>query len=290
MYARPTTLILVTMYLCIGAGAAESEPFKEGWPRLFQTNGSQVVVYQPQLTEWEDHKILRAQAAVAVTLKGQKTEYFGAVSMEADTDVDFVERMVVMKSLRLTRLVFPNLKSSLEKKCQTTVKDALPKDKLLLISLDRLLAGMERSKLETKTTPVNLDPPPIFYSDKATILILFMGEPRFESIAGAPKLLYAVNTNWDIVLELGSSNYYILNGESWFVTRNVLEGPWQPASRLPAAFSSLPDDENWAAVKKSIPGKRATQVPKVIVSQKPAELILTKGKPSFGLISGTKLL
>jgi hypothetical protein len=170
------------------------------------------------------------------------------------------------------------------------VKDALPQDKVLLISLDRVLAGMERSKLETRTTPVNLDPPPIFYSAEPAILVLFMGEPKFEAISGVSGLLYAVNTNWDIILELGSSNYYILNGESWFVTKNVLDGSWQPAGRLPAAFSGLPDDENWKAVKEHIPGKRATQVPKIYVSRKPAELILTRGKTNHGLIPGTKLL
>ena len=270
MYSRSTTLVLVITCLCITAGAAEPEPFKEGWPRLFQTKGSQVVVHQPQLTEWEDHKILRAQAAVAVTLKGQKTEYFGAIYFETGTEVDFVERMVVMKSLRLTKLVFPNVNASTAKECQATVMDALPKDKVMLISLDRVLASMERSKLETRTTPVNLDPPPIFYSDQPAILVLFMGEPKFEAISADAKLLYAVNTNWDIIRTLSSSRYYILNGESWYVTANVLEGPWRPVSRLPAAFFSLPDDENWKAVKEHIPGKQATEVPKVIVSKEPA--------------------
>ncbi len=59
--------------------------------------------------------------------------------------MDFVERMVAMKSLRITNLVFPNMKSSLTAKYKATVIDALPKKKMLLISLDRVLAGMERS-------------------------------------------------------------------------------------------------------------------------------------------------
>jgi len=284
------TLLLVVLCIYMSANGAEPEPFQEGWPRLFASKGSKVVVYQPQLTEWEDYKTIRAKAAVAVTLKGQQKEYYGAISMEADTEVDFVERMVVMKSLRLANQVFPNLKSSLTAKCQTTVIDALPKKKVLLISLDRMLAGMERSKQETKITEVNFEPPPIYHSDQSAILVLFMGEPKFESIPNVTGLLYAVNTNWDIILELGASKYYLLNGDSWFVTEKVLDGPWQSAKKLPGGLANLPADENWANVKKHIPGKQARQVPKIFVSKEPAELILTEGTPNFSLIPNTKLL
>lgn len=288
--ARSFLLCLVLTSLCFNAGAAEPEPFVEGWPRLFEFKGSEVVVYQPQLTEWDDHKTLHGQAAVAVTLKGQAIKLFGAVTLEADTEVDFTDRMVVMKSLRLTNLAFPNMKSTVSRRCRIAVEGALPKDKVLLISLDRVLAGMDRSQQETRITTVNLDPPPIFYSNKPAILVLFMGEPKLEPVAGVPGLLYAVNTNWDIILELGSSRYYLLNEESWLVTDNVLEGPWQPAGQLPEAFSRLPAGEHWAAVKKAIPGKRVSAVPTVFVSQEPAELILTEGIPSYAPIRGTKLL
>jgi hypothetical protein len=189
MYTRSAILVLVTTCLCLSAGAAESDTFKEGWPRLLQGKGGQVVVYQPQFAEWEDYKILRGQAAVAVTLKGKDTEYFGVLSLETDTDVDYPERMVVMKSLRLTEMVFPDLKSSLALQCRTVVKEVLPQDKVLLISLDRMLAGMERSKIESRITPVNLDPPRIFYSDRPAILVLFMGDHKFEPISRAPGLL-----------------------------------------------------------------------------------------------------
>ncbi len=285
-----STLLLVVLGIYMSANGAESDSSPEGWPRLFESKGSQVVVYQPQLTEWENYKTIRAKAAVAVTLKGQKTEYYGAITMEATTEVDFIERMVEMKSLRIMNLVFPNMKSSLAAKYKATVIDALPKKKTLLISLDRVLAGMEHSKLETKITEVNLEPPPIYYSEQTALLVLFMGEPKFEPIPKVSGLLYAVNTNWDIILELGTSKYYLLNEDSWFVTDDVLDGPWQPAQTLPGALRNLPADENWANVKKRIPGKRARQIPKIIVSKEPAELIVTEGTPTFGLVPNTKLL
>ncbi len=84
MFTR-STLLFVVLGIYMSANGAESDSSPEGWPRLFESKGSQVVVYQPQLSEWENHKTIRAKAAVAVTLQGQKTEYYGAISMEADT-------------------------------------------------------------------------------------------------------------------------------------------------------------------------------------------------------------
>ena len=171
------TLLIIFFSIYLNADGAESDSSQEGWPRLFESNGNQVVVYQPQLTEWENYKTIRAKAAVAVTLKGQKTECYGALTMEATTVVDFTERMVEMKSLRLTDQVFPNLSPSLAQQSKTAVIESLPTKKTLLISLDRVLAGLERSKLETKITEVNLEPPPIYYSEQAALLLQFMGEP-----------------------------------------------------------------------------------------------------------------
>jgi hypothetical protein len=277
------TILLMALGIYVNVYGTESDSFPEGWPRLFESKGNQVVVHQPQLTGWENYKTIGAKAAVAVTLKGQKTEYYGAITMEATTAVDFVERMVEMKSLRIVSLIFPNMKSSLSASYEAAVIDALPKNKTLLISLDRILAGLERSKLETKITEVNFEPPPIYYSEQAALLLLFMGEPKFEPIPKVNGLLYAVNTNWDIILELGTSKYYLLNEDNWFVTDDVLNGPWQPAKTLPGALRNLPDDENWANVKKHFPGTRAQKVPKIIVSKEPAELIVTEGTPNFGL-------
>jgi hypothetical protein len=282
--------LLILFALCLCAGAAEPEPFKEGWPRLFEHKTGQVVVYQPQLTEWKDYQRLSAKAAVAVTLKGQKQETMGAVFIEATTEVDFSGRMVVMKALRLTDQFFPNVKSSVAAQCQKLVNTVLPAKKVVLISLDRVLAGVERSQLEGKVTELNYEPPPILYSEQPAILVQFMGEPKFESVPQVPGLLYAVNTNWDILMELGTSKYYMLNTDHWLVTDDLAKGRWQAAQSLPDAFRGLPEDDNWKDVKKHIPGKRVKQTSKVFISQKPTELIVTQGAPSLSPIPSTKLL
>ncbi|MEE9615033.1 MAG: hypothetical protein V3W31_08835 [Thermodesulfobacteriota bacterium] len=289
--AFPGFAILAIMFLAAAGGArAETEPFPDGWPRMFESGGNSVVVHQPQLDEWEAYKLMRARAAVSVTLKGDDSEYFGALYIEADTETDFETRTVLLKNSRITDTVFLNVDEGKAEKCRSAVRDALPVGRTITISLDRMMAGLERTKEQTRPVEVNIEPPPIYYSEAPARLVIFNGEPQFKTIDRAPGLLFAINTNWDVLLEVGSSNYFMLDGESWLVTDDVIKGPWKRAGRLPRSFNKLPNDEDWGAVKKRVPGERAKEVPAVFVSTKPAELIVTDGKPTYSPISGTKLL
>lgn len=269
---------------------AETKPSPDGWPRIFESKGGSIVMHQPQLDEWVDYELITAGAAVSVKLKGDEREYFGAMYISADTETDVETRKVLLKNFRITDMVFPNIDDRKAEKCRSAVEDALPKDKTLTISLDRITAGLDRAKQQTKSIEVNFKPPTIYYSKVPAQLVIFNGEPKFEVVDKAPDLLFAVNTNWDILLELGSSRHFMLYGESWLVTEDIIKGPWKPARRLPGAFRELPDDENWKDVKKSIPGKRAKLVPAIFVSTMPAELIVTDGKAAYSPIAGTKLL
>ncbi len=282
-------VVLIFLFASTAFGA-DQETSGQGWPRMFESKGNKVVVHQPQLDEWEQYELIRGKAAVAVTLKGSEKEYYGALSLEAKTETDFDTRTVLFKDFRITDLYFPNIDEKLATKCSKIVKKALPKNTTMLVSLDRVITGLERTEKLAKGIKVNLEPPPIYQSEEPAILINFMGDPKFESVEKGSGLLFAVNTNWDILLELGSSRYYLLNGESWLVTDDIMKGSWKAAGELPGAFSKLPDDDNWRAVKKNVPGKPAQIIPRVFVSTKPSELILTDGTPSYSPISGTKLL
>ena len=283
-------LTVIFIYSSMLISFAQEDATDPGWPRKFEAKGNEVVVFQPQLNEWVDYKVLRGKAAAVVQLKGYDQEYYGALDLEADTETDHESRTVLLKNFKVTDSIFPNIEKTLAGKCSKVVQAALPKDKTLLIALDRILAGLEGTKGKAKGVEVNLDPPPIYTSENPAILVLFMGEPKFEEVENVSGLLYAVNTNWDILLEVGSSKYYLLNGENWLVTEDMMKGPWKASWSLPESFSRLPDDENWKAVKQNIPGVKATEVPKVFVSTEPAELIVTEGKPSYSPIAGTKLM
>lgn len=262
----------------------------DGWPRLYESAGNRVVVHQPQLDDWQDYRLLSGKAAVSVALKAEDREYYGAINLQAVTEVDSDSRAVLLKGLEVTELTFPGLEESLAKRCRQAVMKTLPVNRSMTLSLDRILAGLEQTAEQAKSVAINLEPPPIYYRDSPAVLVMFMGEPKLEAVQGVSELLYGVNTNWDLLFELGTSNYYLLHGQSWLVTGDLLKGPWKAAASLPDAFGKLPEDDNWKAVKQNIPGSRAAVIPQILVSTQPAELILTEGVPNYSPVAGTQLL
>ena len=288
----PAILLLVVVAVIFITGVAvQAEGPIMGWPRSYEDGGNKVIVHQPQLDDWKDYTELNGKTAVAVELKGEGKEYYGAITLQAVTETDIDTRIVLLKNIKITDMTFPNIENQLAERCQRAVMSALPVgDQSMTFSLDRVLAGLERTAQQVKAVAINLDPPPIYYNESPAVLVMFMGEPKFETVPGISALLYAVNTNWDIVLEVGTSNYYMLNGRTWLVTKDLVKGPWQAAGTLPESFLKLPDDDNWKAVKENIPGQKASVVPKVLVTTEPAELILANGPPSYSPITGTSLL
>ncbi len=52
------------------AEQAESTPIE--WPKEFQHAKGKVVIYQPQIDEWPDYKVVKARSAVAFLPKGHR--------------------------------------------------------------------------------------------------------------------------------------------------------------------------------------------------------------------------
>ena len=64
-----------------------------------------------------------------------------------------------------------------------------------------------------------------------------MGEPQFKPVAtNRTELLFALNTNWDVLYDAASGQYYLRNGEGWLTTKEVLKGPWIPTKKKPWAW------------------------------------------------------
>jgi hypothetical protein len=268
---------------------SESVVEDPGWPREYNKDGHQVVVYQPQIESWSHNVILELKCAIAVTPKGSQETSYGALNFETYTKTDTRTRMVLLTGVKIESVFFPDIKDEKAAELNAIAVSVLPTARTMLVSLDRILAGLEGYRKAEQEILVNLDPPPIVYSDKQAILIIFLGVPQFESVPGT-QLLFATNTNWDLLLELGTSNYFLLNGDSWLTTKDLKQGPWTAAKTLPAEFKKLPDDENWKEVKQQIPGKTTRVVPAVFVSEQPAEMIITEGEPSYSMIPETKIL
>jgi hypothetical protein len=257
-----------------------------GWPKTFESDGQSVTVFQPQILDWTNQTELRFRAAVAVMEKGAKEPVYGVMNGTAQTLNEPESRTVYLYNLQMD-IAFPGVDPAKSSELSSVVRDSLPSLEYMPESMDHVIASLKAGE-KHPTVEVNLNPPPISYFDSPAILVIYNGKPDFKPIEGV-QLNYAVNTNWDVLQDQKTSKYYLLNGDSWITSDDVMNGPWEPAKSLPDDFAKLPADENWDAARKHIPGKVADSAPHVVASTQPAEIIVTDGAPKLVSIEGTKL-
>jgi hypothetical protein len=157
------------------------------------------------------------------------------------------------------------------------------------VSLDRVLANLEREDVVIRQVEVANDPPPLFVSRRPAVLLILDGEAIFEPVPGTD-LQVAVNTSSYLFKNARYEEYYLAYGRSW-LTSGSINGPWRAANNLPDAFSRMPSGLKWQGIRSRIPGQLLSldQVPEVFVAQPPAELITTVGEPRLSTIEGTDL-
>jgi hypothetical protein len=262
-----------------------------GWPRAYTTaSGAALAIYQPQIASWLDQKHVVLYSAVSYTPKGATKAALGTVKVESDTSVAMDARLVSFSEFKIAEPNFPTLERDQLRTAVAEIEASVPLDQRV-IALDRVLANLDTSGIFPKNVDgVKADPPPIFFSKTPALLVNIDGDPIWAPIA-QNDLTSAVNTNWDLFEHTPTKTYYLRNDRVWLKATDV-KGPWKPAGPLPASFTTLPADDNWKDVKASLPGTTisASQVPKVFVSVKPAELILLRGAPSYQPVPGTQLL
>ena len=262
-----------------------------GWPRDYTTaDGGALRIFQPQVASWDGQQKIVFYAAVSFAAKGAPKPGLGSVKLEASTSVAIDDRLVNFTDAKITESNFPTLSPDEHKAVVADLIKLVP-DGALVIALDRVLAGVDKSQIIPKNlTDVKADPPPIFYSTTKAVLVNIDGEPIWSPIKGND-LKFAVNTNWDLFQDTPSKAYFLRYEKSWLTAKDV-KGPWEDADTLPDSFKKLPDDGNWKDVKEALPGESlsSSAMPKVFVSEKPAELILLRGAPSYLVVGSTKLL
>jgi hypothetical protein len=258
-----------------------------GWPREVIQNGARIVYYQPQIDKWVDYKTLDARMAISVTPAGGKATP-GVVSIEARTDADKETRTVVISDIKLTDARFPSADVAGAEQLGGLVRELFKPDNPITISLDRLTAEAEEDKIPGRVVQLDNTPPKIFVSRGPAVLLLVDDKEVLVPIEKT-KLQFVVNANWPVLFDTEGKKYYLLNGKQW-LTASKLEGPWTATTVLAKEMSTLPADENWAEIKKSIPPQGAAgATPKVFYSNVPAEVIEFTGAPVYAKIPGTQL-
>src|SRR5436190_21563198 len=92
-----------------------SQSTDSSWPREKFSNGTRLIVYQPQVDDWTNFQDLSWRMAISLTPKGGK-EIVGVVEMKGQTDIDNIAKVAVITNPQVTGTYFPSLdKSSVEK-------------------------------------------------------------------------------------------------------------------------------------------------------------------------------
>ncbi|MCK5386078.1 MAG: hypothetical protein KAJ39_02760 [Gammaproteobacteria bacterium] len=258
------------------------------FPREMRLQNSILIVYQPQLQEWTAHKTLIGWAAVLIKPDNKDKTITGAIKFSAATDVDYEARTVVAYNKKLLEVNFPTLNQQQVNELKINVRNAISKVPEM-IPLDMLLASMKDENIQSTPVAISVKPPKIFYRNHVALLLMFNGKPLFAQIKNT-SLKFAINTNWDIFQDSHSNNYYLRHNKQWLVA-STLKGTWVFTTKLPADFSNLPSEKNWKKVIEAVPAQPVGNEMSrdVIVSFKPAELIVTEGKPKRVSIAGSQL-
>lgn len=261
------------------------------WPREFKgEKGGRALLYQPQIVSWDEFAVLRARLAAALTLPGEDEPILGTIELAGDTATDLDERLVGISGIRIDALSFPSLDQQTSGNLRSILESLLPEEGLT-VSVDRVVANLERGKVELARQPINVEPPPIFVSTQPAILLQFDGEPLMSPIEGTD-LKYAVNTNWEYFFDSKASMFYLLWEDAWLKAPGR-GGPWVAAGKLPKGFKKLPkSDPNFENARAHLKGRKLGpgEAPRVFVSERPAELIVIYGEPALERIEGTELL
>ncbi len=276
--------VLVPLTLLFGQTAIDGN-----WPRELDTGSIHLVIYQPQVDRWEGNRI-ESRSAVIVTRRGDPTQIFGTVSIQARTEVDRETRLVYFEDISIKRADFPSA-TSLEPTLLKAIRESA-KDWPKTVSLDRLLADLSITQAEIKAESVRLknEPPRIIFSKTPAVLILIDGEPVYRAVEGTP-YTRIVNTPALMLFDSSAGTIY-LDGGNWWMTAPSLNGPWTAATNPSQDLGAIKQQLTEAEEKEpsEAPAAPVGKPPAVYVSTTPAELLITRGEPTYAPIPKTSLL
>jgi hypothetical protein len=277
-------LSLIGLLVAASAGAAaEPTPVDEEapWPRVRSTNGSTVTFHLPQVERWTTNW-LSARAAVELKTTRPKKDLFGVIWFEAHGSVDKSNRLVTLDRMEITKGRFPGEPDN-GSNALNIVREVLPSG-ARTVSLDYLVTALGFAQAVARQGPGGLQhtPPVIIWATNRTVLVLIDGEPALRPVEGS-SLKRVVNTPALLVQDPATSKFYLSGQGRWFAA-DSLQGPWSLVQTPPAEVAALDSGK-----EKAAPLEPGEELPRIIVSTTPAELLMTSGLPEFKPVRKTKL-
>lgn len=274
---------IVVLWLVCGPLFMQAQ---ETWPRVLQAkDGSKITIYQPQ-PEKLSGNLLTGRTAVSVKQPNAQDPVFGALWFTAQMETNRDNRMAVLQKLSINQVKIPGIEDSMKiNKLKKLLETEAPKWKLGT-TLDEIAAALEVEQNNTTENFKN-DPPAILYSSQYSVLVLVDGEPKLE-MDDKLKMKRVINSAFLIVQYSKDNQYYLFGGTGWYTSKSILEG-WKPNKNLPAEIKEI-DKAIKESAESTASATSTTEVPAIIVSTRPAELIQSKGSANLAPINGTSLL
>ena len=149
------------------SGAESGQSGDRGWPREKYSNGTRLIIYQPQVDDWKNFQDLSWRMAVSLTPKGGK-EVVGVVEMKGNTDIDNVAKVAIITNPEVTGTYFPSLDKASAEKMEQLFKTFVPST--FSVSLHSLIASTPKKEAPAGAQ-LNNDPPRIFVGYRPSILV-----------------------------------------------------------------------------------------------------------------------
>lgn len=274
------SLLFLTLAGCLSGNAVAQQ---KGWPRSFSNSGGSLVLYQPQVDDWENYSVVDARSAFALTPTGGK-ESVGVVTFSLQSVVDMDQHTVFLYSPTITSITFPppNTNSA---ELEGLVRTFLNPSATMNISIEQLTASLKKKTAPAHVVEVQNTPPSIFISFKPAIILLVNGKPVLAPVGGNVKSV--VNANWPLFENSGT--YYLFDGKGWMTSKS-LSANWVATTNLPPDFSNVASSPNYPDLKAYIPAPVVPSSPSVFFNSTPAEIVVFQGQPQWEAITGTQLL
>ena len=268
----------------------------QAWPREFKSGSTTFTVYQPQVESWKARD-LSGRAAVSVKDAISPEEQFGVIWFTAKTNVNRDENLVTLDDITITKGNFPATPDKADQYLQA-LRASAPRQ-MADLSFEHLKAEIAVAQAESapqKPVEVKNDVPNIYFSSQPAMLVQVDGQPVLRQVQGY-ELLRVINTYAVILFNQSQGTYYLHAVGKW-AQAQALEGPWTVATQPPASLNAILATLTKGGQVNTLdnPGQYVTQsaangiFPTIYVSTVPAELIMTRGAPSYEPIAGTSLL
>ena len=290
-------LLVFSMVPLRALGQAPPAPAgDEAWPREFQSGSTTFTVYQPQLDSWKVRD-LSGRAAVSVKDAVSPEEQFGVIWFSAKTNVNRAENMVTLDDITITKGSFPATPDKADQYLQA-LRASAPRQ-MANLSFEHLKAELAVAQAESapqKPVAVKNDVPKIYFSSQPAMLVQMDGQPVLRQVQGY-ELLRVINTYAVILFNQSQGTYYFHAVGKWAQAQS-LDGPWTVVARPPASLNAILATLTKGGQVNALdnPGQYVEDsaangiFPTIYVSTVPAELIMTRGTPSYEPIAGTSLL